>query len=426
MLAQPGGHKDPRYLVRLIVQEQITTLHFVPSMLAVFLEDDEVGRCRSVKRVICSGEALSYELQQRFLARLPAELHNLYGPTEAAVDVTYWQCRPNNARIVPIGRPIANMECYILDSHRNLLPIGCPGELHLGGVGLARDYLNRPELTAEKFIPHPFSSQPGARLYRTGDLCRWLPDGNIEYLGRLDFQVKIRGFRIELGEIEAALDSHPAVRQSVVVVRGDAADPRLVAYIVPHERHSPATEELREHLRQRLPEFMVPGTILSLQSMPLTASGKVDRKSLPAADEQRQDLQAEYAPPRNETEARLAEIWQEVLRVERVGIHDNFFALGGHSLLAAQVASRIARAFAPNCRSARCSKRRRSRNWPNELFPPWPAVAARSVRRSCPHRGKASFSPRSPRRRCGSSTRWSAAGRLIVYILPYGSRADLT
>ena len=349
VLAQPGGHKDPRYLVRLIVQQQITTLHFVPSMLAVFLEDDEVGRCRSVKRVICSGEALSYELQQRFFARLPAELHNLYGPTEAAVDVTYWQCRrpaaqvPRDARIVPIGRPIANMECYILDSHQNPLPIGCAGELHLGGVGLARDYLNRPELTAEKFIPHPFSSQPGARLYRTGDLCRWLSDGNIEYLGRLDFQVKIRGFRIELGEIEAALDAHPAVRQSAVVVRGDAADPRLVAYVVPHEGHAPATEELREHLRERLPEFMVPGTIMPLASMPLTASGKVDRKALPAAEERPSDLQAEYAPPRNETEARLAEIWQEVLHVERVGIHDNFFALGGHSLLAAQVASRIAR-----------------------------------------------------------------------------------
>ena len=231
VMVEPGGHKDPRYLVRLIEAEQITTLHFVPSMLAVFLEDDAVSRCRSVKRVFCSGEALSYELQQRFFARLPAELHNLYGPTEAAVDVTFWQCRPNDARIVPIGRPIANMRCYILDGHQNLLPIGCPGELHLGGVGLARDYLNRPELTAEKFIPDPFSTQPGARLYRTGDLCRWLSDRNIEYLGRLDFQVKIRGFRIELGEIEASLDAYPAVRQSVVVVGSRrVGGQRLAAY----------------------------------------------------------------------------------------------------------------------------------------------------------------------------------------------------
>jgi amino acid adenylation domain-containing protein len=343
VLAQPGGHKDPRYLVCLIDQQQITTLHFVPSMLAVFLEDDEIGRCRSIKRVICSGEALSYELQQRFFARMPAELHNLYGPTEAAVDVTYWQCRPNDARIVPIGRPIANMECYILDRHQNPLPVGCPGELHLGGVGLARDYLNRPELTAEKFIPNPFSSQPGARLYRTGDLSRWLPDGNIEYLGRLDFQVKIRGFRIELGEIETALDAHPAIRQSVVVVRGEAANPRLVGYFVPQDGHSPVAEELREYLRKRLPEFMVPAMLATLDSMPLTASGKVDRKALPVVDRRLPELQVEYVAPRNETETRLVEIWREVLQVERVGIHDNFFSLGGHSLLAAQVASRIAR-----------------------------------------------------------------------------------
>jgi amino acid adenylation domain-containing protein len=213
----------------------------------------------------------------------------------------------------------------------------------LGGVGLARDYLNRPELTAEKFIPHPFSSEPGARLYRTGDLCRWLPDGNIEYLGRLDFQVKIRGFRIELGEIEAALDAHAAIRQSVVVVGGEASNPRLVAYFVPHDGDAPSAEELREYLRKRLPEFMVPAVLVSLDSMPLTASGKVDRKALPAVDGRLSDLQVEYVPPRNETETGLAEIWREVLQLERVGIRDNFFALGGHSLLAAQVASRIAR-----------------------------------------------------------------------------------
>ncbi len=353
VLAQPGGHKDPRYLVRLIQQQQITTLHFVPSMLAVFLENEEVGGCRSVKRVICSGEALSYELQQRFFARLPTELHNLYGPTEAAVDATFWRCRAGyrlagHARIVPIGRPIANMECYILDRHQNPLPVGCPGELHLGGVGLARDYLNRPELTAEKFSPHPFSSRPaigypGARLYRTGDLCRWLPDGNIEFLGRLDFQVKIRGNRIELGEIEAALDAHPAVRQSVAVVGGDASNPRLAAYFVPQGEPSPTADELREFLRKRLPDFMIPTALVVLDSMPLTASGKVDRKALPPVEEQPRDLQVAYVAPRNDTESRLVDIWQEILRVDRVGIHDNFFALGGHSLLAAQVAARVAR-----------------------------------------------------------------------------------
>ncbi|MGA2259018.1 MAG: amino acid adenylation domain-containing protein, partial [Thermoguttaceae bacterium] len=344
VLAQPGGHKDPGYLVGLIAQQRITTLHFVPSMLAIFLDDEQVGECRAVKRVICSGEALSYELQQRFFARLPAELHNLYGPTEAAVDATFWRCRPNDARIVPIGRPIANTECYILDSQQNPVPVGCPGELHLGGVGLARDYLNRPELTVEKFIPHPFSSRPGARLYRTGDLCRWLPDGNIEFLGRLDYQVKIRGFRIELGEIEAELDVHPGIRQSVVVVRSDVSGgPRLVAYLVPQGEQVPTAGELREFLRARLPDFMVPAAFVTLESMPLTTSGKVNRKALPAVDDQRPDLQVEYVAPRNDTELRLAEIWQEVLNVDRVGIHDNFFGLGGHSLLATQVVSRIVR-----------------------------------------------------------------------------------
>src|SRR5208337_2172323 len=181
----------------------------------------------------------------------------------------------NDARIVPIGKPIANMECYILDPHQNPVPVGCPGELHLGGVGLARDYLNQPELTAEKFIPHPFSPRPSARLYRTGDLCRWLPDGNIEFLGRLDFQVKIRGFRIELGEIEAGLDAHPGIRQSVVVADSEAAGgPRLVAYLVPQGEQVPTADELREFLRARLPDFMVPAAFVTLESMPLTSSEK--------------------------------------------------------------------------------------------------------------------------------------------------------
>ena len=343
VVARPGGHKDPRYLARLVVEQQITTLHFVPSMLAVFLEDEEAGGCRSLRQVMCSGEALPYDVQQRFFSCLDAELHNLYGPTEAAVDVTYWHCRPNEARIVPIGKPIANMQCYILDSHRNVVPVGCPGELHLAGVGLARDYLNRPELTAEKFVAHPFSSHPDARLYRTGDLCRWLPDGNIEFLGRLDFQVKVRGVRIELGEIEDALGKHPAVRQAVVTAWDDGSgDKKLIAYWVAHDAGTAEAGQLREFLQASLPEAMIPAVFMRLETVPLNANGKVDRKALPRPDRQ-PDSPCPYVPPRTPDEEQLADIWSEVLRVDRVGIHDNFFALGGHSLRAAQVVSRIAR-----------------------------------------------------------------------------------
>jgi amino acid adenylation domain-containing protein/FkbH-like protein len=253
VVARPQGHKDPNYLVNLIADQNITTIHFVPSMLRIFLESEGVESCTSLRRVICSGEALPYDLQERFFVRLHAELHNLYGPTEAAVDVTYWECKPNSGRtLVPIGRPIWNTQIYILDRYLAPMPFGVAGELHIGGCGLARGYLKQPELTAEKFISDPFSSEPGARLYKTGDLARLMPDGTIEYLGRIDHQVKIRGFRIELGEIEATLDSHPGVRQSVVLAREDQpGDKRLVAYVVPDPNYtgsgpSEAEEELSQ------------------------------------------------------------------------------------------------------------------------------------------------------------------------------------
>jgi amino acid adenylation domain-containing protein len=235
VVAKPDGHKDPNYLIELIRQQGITTMHFVPSMLRIFLEAEGVESCTSLRRIICSGEALPFELQQRFFERLKAELHNLYGPTEAAVDVSFWQCLPNPAStVVKIGKPVWNTQLYVLDSHLQPVPIGVPGELHIGGVQLARGYLKRPELTAEKFIPDPFSSEAGARLYKTGDLARFMPEGNIEYLGRIDHQVKLRGFRIELGEIETTLDGHPGVMQSVVMAREDIpGDKRLVAYVVP-------------------------------------------------------------------------------------------------------------------------------------------------------------------------------------------------
>jgi amino acid adenylation domain-containing protein len=344
IVAQPGGHRDNAYLVHLIVTHGITTLHFVPSMLQLFLEEPDVGRCQRLRRVICSGEALPYELQARFFARLPTvELHNLYGPTEAAIDVTSWACQPQSMlSIVPIGRPVANTQLYILDPHLQPVPIRVPGELHIGGVQVARGYLSRPELTAEKFIPDPFSTTPGARLYKTGDLARYGPDGTIEFLGRLDHQVKLRGFRIELGEIEAMLGQHPAVRETVVTVREDSpGDKRLVAYIVPHRGCNPSTSALQHFLRERLPAYMVPAVLVPLQAMPLTPNGKVDRRALPALGPSRPELEQAYVAPQTRLEQFLARLWCEVLQLDRVGIHDNFFDLGGNSIQGAIVINKL-------------------------------------------------------------------------------------
>ncbi len=342
VLARPGGHRDSPYIARLIAAARITTLHFVPSMLRVFLDEPEAGYCTTIKRVICSGEALSYELQQRFFARLPVELHNLYGPTEAAIDVTSWRCKPAHTRHeIPIGRPIANMQLYVLDSELTPAPVGVPGEIYIGGIGVARGYLNRPDLTAARFIPHPFSDTPGARLYRTGDRGRYRADGNIEYLSRLDQQVKLRGFRIEPGEIEAALRAHPGVHEAVVIAREDqGSDPRLVGYVVNAADAAPEPQALCAHLQQTLPEYMVPSAFVFLDKLPLSPNGKLDRQALPAPDVGAQ-LEDQYIAPRSSIEELLCGIWMEVLGIERVGIHDNFFALGGHSLLATQAISRV-------------------------------------------------------------------------------------
>jgi len=348
VIARPGGHRDSAYLVRLIAQEQVTVLHFVPSMLQVFLEEPDLGRCTSLRHVMCSGEALPWELQKRFYGRLSAHLHNLYGPTEASVDVTSWACeRWSDLGLVPIGRPIANTQMYVLDKSLQPVPPGIPGELHIGGVGLARGYLNRAELTAEKFIADPFGG-PGARLYKTGDLARWRPDGSLEYLGRLDHQVKIRGFRIELGEIEALLGQHPQVREAVVMARADGpAGKQLVAYLVAQQPEAaPAANELRSFLKEKLPDYMVPAAFVFLEAMPLTASGKVNRRALPAPDLGPAAHATEYVAPRTPLEELIAGLWVQVLGVERVGVHDNFFALGGHSLLATQLVSRVRGQFA--------------------------------------------------------------------------------
>ncbi|MFH0341843.1 MAG: amino acid adenylation domain-containing protein [Chromatiales bacterium] len=298
---------------------------------------------RSLRLVIIGGEAAAAERlaswQQWTGSRI--ELINTYGPTEATVVATRWKAPQaiNNLAAVPIGRPIASTQIYILDPHLNPVPIGVPGELHIGGVGLARGYLNRPELTKEKFIPNPFSEDLDSRLYKTGDLARYLPDGNIELLGRLDHQVKIRGFRIELGEIEAALNRHPAVKACAVIVREDTpGDKRLVAYVVVAEESAPADAMLRDSLKQTLPDYMLPSAFVVLDQLPLTPNGKLDRKALPAP-EYRSD--ASFVAPCTPNDQTLAAIWSEVLKIEKIGIHDNFFDLGGHSLLATQVISRV-------------------------------------------------------------------------------------
>src|SRR5207248_11155961 len=255
-------------------EQQISTLHFVPSMLQVFLTEPGLERCTSLKRVICSGEALPFELQERFFSRLDVELHNLYGPTEAAIDVTSWRCkRESQDRMVPIGRPIANTQIYILDRFMHPVPIGVPGEMYIGGIGVARGYYNRPELTAEKFIPDPFGKEAGARLFKTGDLARYRPDGAIEFLGRIDYQVKIRGFRIELGEIEIVLGQHPGIKEVVVVAREDIpSEKRLVAYLVSETDLS--IEQLRTFLSEKLPSYIVPAAFVFLNALPLTPNGK--------------------------------------------------------------------------------------------------------------------------------------------------------
>jgi len=346
-LARPGGHQDGAYLINTIVNQQVTTLQLVPSMLRMLLAEDGLERCQNLKRVFCGGEALPVELQEQFHGRFDAELYNLYGPTEATIDATCALCdRASPPHTVTIGRPIANTQVYVLDPDLRPVPIGVPGELYIGGRCLARGYLNRPELTAEKFITHSFDGEPARRLYKTGDLVRYLSDGNIEFLGRIDDQVKIRGYRIELGEIESVLAQHPCVGHSVVAVREEGpGDKRLVAYVVGQCDSQTDAHELRTFLRQKLPEYMVPSAFIFLDGLPLTPNGKVDRKGLPAPDRNRDELEQAYVAPRSPTEEILAGIWTEVLKIEQVGVHDNFFDLGGHSLLATQVISRVREAF---------------------------------------------------------------------------------
>ncbi|MCK9802275.1 amino acid adenylation domain-containing protein, partial [Pseudomonas sp. MAFF 302030] len=345
-IALPGEHREPEKLVELIRREQVTTLHFVPSMLQVFMQASEVASCTTLKRIICSGEALSVDVQSQVLNLLPhAGLFNLYGPTEAAIDVTHWRCVDEGRSSVPIGRAIANLSTYILDPYLVPVPVGSLGELYLGGAGLARGYHQRSMLTAERFVVSPF--EKGARLYRTGDLARHRANGVIEYVGRTDHQVKIRGLRIELGEIEARILELESVLEAVVLAQPGPAGLQLVSYIVPSvdigfadpEDAKPLKKSMVKQLKETLPDYMIPTHLLFIQHLPLTPNGKLDRKSLPLPDINQ--LPREYVPALSPLEQQMASIWQSVLMVEQVGMTDSFFDLGGHSLLAVQVLTRV-------------------------------------------------------------------------------------
>jgi amino acid adenylation domain-containing protein len=347
---KPGGEKDPEAIVEAIEKNRITAMHFVPSMLTAFLGYLENGvnpeRLKSLRQVFASGEALKPQQAAKFNRLLfetnGTKLHNLYGPTEATVDVSYFDCSTGEElETIPIGKPIDNINLYVLNQANQLQPVGVPGELHIAGDGLARGYLNRPKLTTERFVDNPF--RPGERMYKTGDLARWLPDGNIEYLDRIDNQVKVRGFRIELGEIEAELLKHEQIKEAVVSARDDKEGNKyLCAYLVT-EAELPVME-LRDYLSRSLPEYMIPSYFIRIEQIPLTPNGKVDRNALPVPEGDINTGRA-YEAPTNEIEENLVNIWKEVLGVDRIGINDDFFELGGHSLKAAGLAVKIHKSF---------------------------------------------------------------------------------
>ncbi|HEY0404743.1 MAG TPA: non-ribosomal peptide synthetase, partial [Pyrinomonadaceae bacterium] len=352
VMARPGGQQDAAYLAGLIAAQKVSVAGFVPSLLDLLLDEPGIARCASLRRIFCGGEALTVELQERCLSLLDAELQNTYGPTEASIDVTYWVCKHEDEqrKAIPIGQPIANTQIHLLDKRLQPVPVGVPGELHIGGHSLARGYLNHPALTAEKFIPNPFSREAGARLYRTGDLARYLPGGAIEFIGRLDHQLKIRGFRVEPGEIEAALGHHPCVREALVMARERAANGKqLVAYLVANGNgaalNGELQGELRRFLKERLPDYMIPSAFVQLEAWPLLPNGKVNRRALPDPAEAHMSAEAVYVAPQTELERTIAGIWQELFGLGQISIESNFFELGGHSLIMVRVHSRLREAL---------------------------------------------------------------------------------
>ena len=344
VVAEPNGHRDPAYLVETINQYEIDTIQFVPSMLRVFLDHPAVSSCSSLRRVISIGEALTKDVVDRFFEVLPGvELHNLYGPTEAAIAVSWWECNPGHTdSVVSIGSPIANTTLHVVDQELRTLPVGSEGELLIGGTQVALGYVNRPELTAERFLTHP----EFGRVYRTGDLARWRSDGTIEFLGRLDFQVKIRGQRIELGEIEATLGEHPDVLEAVVTVVNPATEPQLVAHVIARSRQ-PSIPELRASLAEKLPPAMIPDFFVLHEELPHTSNGKVDRKTLTAWELPRpQATSGATEAGKNDLEDYLARIWAELLGLPAVGRSDRVFDLGATSLKAAGFVNQVQRELA--------------------------------------------------------------------------------
>ncbi|MCK5844603.1 MAG: amino acid adenylation domain-containing protein, partial [Victivallales bacterium] len=340
-------------LYNLMRREHVNCAEFVPAVLRNLVDylDDTGQKLDFMKNLIAGSDIWTVKEYKKFLNYCGPDtrLINSFGLTEAAVDSTFFEGDVSDyaeERLVPIGRPFPNSIIYIVDQHLNLSPIGVPGELLVAGPNLARGYFERPDLVAEKFVPNSFSDQPGDRMYRTGDLARWLPDGNIEFLGRIDHQIKIRGFRVELGEIETVLEKHPSLKNTVVIAREDTpGDQRLVGYVTALGNAAPDSATLRAFLKEHVPDYMVPSAIMILDALPLTPNGKVDRKALPAPDQSAYEAMQTWVEPATEAERKLVAIWSSVLRVEKIGAGDDFFELGGHSLLATQVLSRIRDVF---------------------------------------------------------------------------------
>lgn len=343
VLAKPGGHKDPDYLNQLIASQKVSMIHFVPSMLEAFLGFIDTKALNSIKQIFCSGEALPGDLIAKCHDFLPVPIHNLYGPTEAAIEVTHFECSPNHGNSQPpIGRPLTNTQMVVLDRSGHLCPVGNPGELMIGGVQVARGYPGRAALTASKFIPNPFSKTPGGRLYRTGDLARWSKQGTIDYLGRLDHQVKIRGYRIELSEIDVRLRQLPDLQDAVVVAREDSHNhKRLVGYVVMNDGSAFKASELEKELLVELPDYMVPRLWVTMEALPVSPNGKLDRNALPEPEQHL--VTKNFQAPQGKTEVALAAVWQEVLGLEAIDRYANFFQLGGDSILSLQVVSKAAR-----------------------------------------------------------------------------------